>query len=204
MRISEPEDAYARLIRSTVKEDLEAAMDAFDRAQELDEQLPGVFLYRAVAYLAMEEGQKAVNDLMSARRLDASSFAINLGLGRALLAAGRVNDAIAQIKSCERLAEDDSQMAAIYYWRALAVEAQDTGMAAAPHWEALLALPEDAVPVAWLRTAQQHLLALTPTGTATNTPTVTSTPRATPTPKGTKTSSPTPRGGGTTTSTPRP
>lgn len=204
MRIRGPEDAYAGLIHSRVKADLEAAMEAFEQAQELDEELPGVYLYRAVTYLSMEEGQLAVNDLMSARRLEASSFAINLGLGRALLAAERVDDALAQINSCERLADDDSQMAAVYYWRALAVEAQSSGMAAVPHWQALLALPEEQVPVAWLRTAEQHLLALTPTATATNTPTPTPTPRATSTPKVKKTSSPTPRGTGTVTSTPRP
>jgi tetratricopeptide (TPR) repeat protein len=204
MRISGPEDAYAGLVHSMVKDDLEAAMEAFEHAQELDEELPGVYLSRAVTYLALGEGQNAVNELMSARRLEPNSFAINLGLGRALLAAGRVGDALSQINSCERLAQDEDQMAGFYYWRALAIEANSAAIEAVPDWQALLALPEDAVPAAWLRVAQQHLLALTPTATATNTPTLTSTARATPTPKVSKTSSPTPRRTSTPTSTPKP
>ena len=203
MRIRGPEDAYAGLIHSMVKDDLEAAMQAFEHAQELDEELPGVYLYRAVTYLAQEQGQKAVNDLMSARRLDSNSFAINLGLARALLAAGRVDDAISQVNSCERLAADESQLAGVYYWRALAVEANGSGLAAAPDWQALLDLSEDAVPAVWRRAAEQHILALTPTPTATSTPEFTPTPKATRTPLVSKTSSPTPRRTNTLTSTPR-
>jgi tetratricopeptide (TPR) repeat protein len=184
MEITGPEQAYDSLIQAVMKEDVEAAMQAFDRALELDKGLPGVYLYRAVTYLAMEEGQKAVNDLMSARRLDTSSFAVNLGLGRALLVADRVDDALSQIEGCEKLAANDAQLAAVYYWSAIAVEADSPPSAAISRWQALLDLPEEAVPPAWRRTAEEHLIALTPTATATpsDTPTPTATPTATRTP----------------------
>jgi cytochrome c-type biogenesis protein CcmH/NrfG len=140
-----------------------------------------VYLYRAVTYLAQDEGQKAVNDLVEARRLDTSSFTINLGLGRALLMAGRLDDAIDQIDSCLKLAEDDEQLAAVYYWRATANEMHDPVFPAVSDWQALLALPDEAVPAEWRRAAEERLATLTPSPTATRTPKPSSTPRPSPT-----------------------
>jgi hypothetical protein len=95
--------------------------------------------------------------------------------------AERFDDAIAQIDSCEKLAEGDDQLAAVVYWRALAMEAGDSAAAAAPDWIALLELPEEAVPLAWRRMAQEHLTALTPTPTETATVTLSPTPTLRPT-----------------------
>ncbi len=190
MAFTGPEQAYNDLVQPVLKQDIDTALQAFERAQALDEELPGVYLYRAATYLAQGEGQDAVNDLMKARRLDTSSFAINLGLGRALLAAGRLNDAINQIDSCEKLAQDDTQLAAVYYWRALVTEMHDSTLVAAADWQALLALPDDTVPAEWRRTAEGRLVALTPSPTATRTPVPTSTP--TPSPMPTKPASMTP------------
>ena len=131
----------------------------------------------------MNEGQPAVNDLMMARRLDTNSFAINLGLGRALLIAERLDDARAQIDSSEKLAENDAQLAAVYYWRAIAMEADDQARAAALVWEAMLDLAEESVPEEWQLVAMAHIAALTPTPTVTFTPTASSTPTTTPTRK---------------------
>lgn len=183
MEFAGPEQAYRDLVQKARKRDVEAAMQAFERAIELDKTLPGVYLYRAVTHLAMNEGQPAVNDLMMARRLDTNSFAINLGLGRALLVAERLDDARAQIDSSEKLAENDAQLAAIYYWRALAMEAGNLERAAAPVWEAMLNLADDSVPEEWRLVAMAHIAALTPTPTVTFTPTSSSTPTATPTRK---------------------
>ncbi len=183
MEFAGPEQAYRDLVQKARKRDVEAAMQAFERAIELDKTLPGVYLYRAVTHLAMNEGQPAVNDLMMARRLDTNSFAINLGLGRALLVAERLDDARAQIDSSEKLAENDAQLAAIYYWRALVMEAGNLERAAAPVWEAMLNLADDSVPEEWRLVAMAHIAALTPTPTVTFTPTSSSTPTATPTRK---------------------
>jgi tetratricopeptide (TPR) repeat protein len=190
MEFTGPEQAYSDLVRSVLKKDVDAALQAFEHAQALDEELPGVYLYRAATYLAQGEGQDAVNDLMKARRLDTNSFAINLGLGRALLVAGRLDDAINQINSCEKLTQDDTQLAAVYYWRALVTEMHDRAIAAVEDWQALLALPEEAVPAEWRHTAEAHLAALTPSPTATRTPEPSST--STPSPTLTKRASVTP------------
>jgi len=192
MEFTGPEQAYTDLVQSVLKQNVDAALKAFERAQELDEDLPGVYLYRAVVYLAQDEGQKAVNDLMRARRLDTGSFAINLGLGRALLAAGRLNDAYGQVDSCEKLASDDKELAAVYYWRAQIAEARSGGAAGVTDWQSLLSLPEESVPPEWLHTAQEHLAALTPspTMTGTSTPSPTKAITKTPTPSPTKTVTP--------------
>ena len=183
MEFAGPEQAYRDLVQKARKRDVEAAMQAFERAIELDKTLPGVYLYRAVTHLAMNEGQPAVNDLMMARRLDTNSFAINLGLGRALLIAERLDDARAQIDSSEKLAENDAQLAAVYYWRAMTMEAGNLERAAAPVWEAMLNLADDSVPEEWRLVAMAHIAALTPTPTVTFTPTASSTPTTTPTRK---------------------
>jgi tetratricopeptide (TPR) repeat protein len=194
MEFTGPEQAYNDLVRSVLKQDVDTALQAFERAQALDDELPGVYLYRAATYLAQGEGQDAVNDLMKARRLDTSSFAINLGLGRALLVAGRLDDAYNQIASCQKLAQDDTQLAAVYYWRALVTESRDQSVTAVSDWQALLALPEDAVNAEWRRVAEERLAALTPSPTATLTPkpSTTPTPSSTPSPVRTKTASVTP------------
>ena len=181
MEFAGPEQAYEDMVQAVLKKNVEAALQAFDHALELDDELPDVHLYREVTYLALDEGQKAVNDLMGARRLDASSFPINLGLGRALFLAERYDDAKGQIDSCEKLAKGDEQLAAIVYWRAQAVEAGESAVAAAPDWMALLEFPEEAVPQGWRRMAVEHLAALTPTPTETATPTLSPSPTLKPT-----------------------
>ena len=69
--------------------DFEAASKAFDRAIELNDQLTDTYYYRGMAYVELGEGQKAVNDLVVARRLNRDSFDISLALGRALMLAGQ-------------------------------------------------------------------------------------------------------------------
>ena len=179
MEYTGPEQAYSDLVQLGSERDVEAAMQAFERAIELDKTLPGVYLYRAVAHLANDEGQEAVNDLMMARRLDTNSFAVNLGLGRALLAAERLEDAQAQIDSSEKLAEDDTELAAVLYWRAVAIEADGRARFAAPVWEAMLDLAEESVPLEWRQVAMAHIAALTPTPTITITPKPSRTPSPT-------------------------
>ncbi len=173
LKITGPEQVFDYDAQSVPAKDFEAATEAFERSFELDDELPGVYLYRAFTYMAKDEGQKAVNDLVRARKLDTNSFAINLALGRALLVANRVDNALSQFESCEKLASSDEHWAAIYFWRALAVEADKPASAAVPHWLALLSLPEESVPSNWRQIAEEHLIALTPTATVTPMETVT-------------------------------
>ena len=111
-----------------------------------------------------------------------------MGLGRALLAVGRLKEARDQLTESEGLAEDKSQQAAIYYWRARTLEQMGNAKAAAVDWKALVDLPDKFVSKEWVAQAQQQLTAtVTPTSTAASTITpAVSAPEAsaTPTPAG--------------------
>jgi tetratricopeptide (TPR) repeat protein len=177
--MSQPDEAYVEPPRKLNEQDFQAALEAFDRAIELNEELPELYLYRGLLYLAAGEGQPAVNDFVSARKLDNKSFATNLALGRALLVAGRARDAYDQIGGSEDLVQTDLERAALYYWRALAGEELRLDAKVIADWKALLDLPEDSLPQGWAQTAAEHLLVLTSTATPTVTKTVPNTPTAT-------------------------
>jgi len=183
-----PQAWIAPLPERRPNSDDDAALLAFERAVELNEDLPDAHIYLGLLYLFQDEGQKAVNELVLARRLDSKSFLVNLALGRALLGAGRQLDGYDQIDASEKLAEDDVQIAAMLYWRAQAAEILGRKPTALKDWQALLELPEDAVSPSMLADAEEHVRALT----ASPTPRVTSThtPTSTPTPTPTRTPSP--------------
>jgi len=182
--LSEPSQAYFNLLRAASGRDFAQAILSFDRALALDDSLSYAFLYRGISLLALGEGQKAVNDLLASRAAagelsDQELFAIDLGLGRALLAADRLQDAFAQINSLEARAPDDESLAAVLYWRARALEAADEGRAADRDWSALLEMPVDVVPSDWRLEARSRLS--TPTATqGTAYPSAAATPQPTP------------------------
>ena len=186
--MSQPDQVYIEASRKPAEQDFQDALDAFDRAIELNEEQPELYLYRGLLYLAAGEGQPAVNDFVSARKLNSKSFATNLALGRALLVAGRARDAYDQIDGSESLAQSDLELAALYYWRAMAGEELRLDAKVVADWKALLDLPQDSLPQGWAETAEQHLLALTSTAT----PTVTKTVQVTPTSQASKTPTRTP------------
>jgi tetratricopeptide (TPR) repeat protein len=210
--MSQPDAAFVESARKPGAQDTVAALEAFDRAIELNEELPELYLYRGLLYLAAGEGQPAVNDFVSARKLDNKSFATNLALGRALLVAGRAREAYDQIGGSEDLAQSDLELAALYYWRALAGEELRLDAKVIADWKALLDLPEEVLPRSWVQTAEEHLLALTSTATPTvtktapNTATATAskTPTRTPTSVASKTPTPTRTSSRTPTRTPMP
>jgi cytochrome c-type biogenesis protein CcmH/NrfG len=172
--------------------DYPAAIAAYDQAIKLDRNLTEVYIFRGKTYIEMGEGQLATNELMTAMRLYPNTFDINLHLGRALLVADRPKDASRQLNSAVKLANSDEELAALYYWRALSGEASNDPLAAIKDWQSLIELPDDVVSAEWIKTANEHLLALipptpTPTPTRTPTPTITPTPTRTPLPSATAT-----------------
>lgn len=212
------EDANAWLLLGRAYLYLEAepdiALKAFDKALELDENLGKVYYYRAMANLSVDEAQPAVNDLTAALKIEPGSFLLSKELGRALLAANRPNDAYRQLRASQDLVETDEDQAALYYWRALALEALGNPKAAIDEWKALLEMDEEVVSEEWRETAREHLLTLdpptvTPTSTQTVAPptfTPTATPTLTSTAKATNTAAPTrtpTKAAATATSTPK-
>lgn len=196
-------------------EDYEAALDALSQAIELDDELPEVYLYRGFTYLVLEEGQEAVNDLLLARRLEPTSFRINIALGQALIVAERFDDGYATINNLEALITTDLEYAEFLYWRAIASEALGDIRKAIVDLEELLSMTDEQVTTEWGAKADALLsylvtptptLTLTPSATATKTATPTFTPTATAT--NTRTVTPTktrrPTNTATPTRTPRP
>jgi tetratricopeptide (TPR) repeat protein len=177
-----------------VGENYEKAVEAFDQVLSLNEELDdpqamaAAYHYRGLAYIALEEGQKATNDLTRALRMDPYSFEISVELGQALLIAERPGDAYRQLRSSEALVEPeagparDSQLARLYFWRAQALETIGNRPAAVLDWQALLALPEEAVPASLRSQAEERLRFLIPTSTPTRGASATPPPGPTRTP----------------------
>jgi tetratricopeptide (TPR) repeat protein len=173
-------------------EDFNAALDAIEKALELDDQVPDAHLVHGWISMALGEYGDAVNDFYLAKNLDPQSFDANLAFGQALLAEERYDEAINQFNTSENLAVTDSQLAAIYYYRAIALDALFQLAPAAEDYQALLDLPVSAVPTEWLREARRYLATATPTPSPSSTPTRTETPTPSFTPTRTATSTITP------------
>ncbi len=188
--ITDSHQGYTVYEQDEGDKDYESALEAFDQAYELDEELPEIHIYRGITYLALGEGQDAVNEFYLARKLDNYSLDISLLMGRGLIAAERTEDGFAQINFSEGLAESDEDWAAVYFVRAQAAEVLGYKNTAIEDWKALLALPEKSVDEAWLDLAEERLEELT-APTATPTPTSTNTPKPSKTPTPTKTPPPT-------------
>jgi tetratricopeptide (TPR) repeat protein len=183
--------AYGHSLYATRK--YSDTLQALDTAIELDDENPQAYYYRGMAYLSLGEGQLAVNEFVKATSFNSKSFDYHLGVGRGLYLAERYVEARNQFNFTENLAESDEQLAQIYYWRALALEANGDYKTAVNDWEALLELPKDAVPEEWREMAEEHLAATPTPPPPTPTPTQTPTETLTPTPTSTGTATRTPR-----------
>lgn len=159
----------------TAEGDYQTCVSALDQALSVEAYRFPALLYRGLCYLELGEGQLAVNDLIAARNLDRSSFAASLGLGRGLMMTGRAVEAVSQITAALEIATDDRQRAEVYYWRSIVLQSMGNTHLASADWEALLALPPESVPEDWRVAAQQNLLLLTPSPTASP---ITATPSA--------------------------
>jgi tetratricopeptide (TPR) repeat protein len=162
---------------------------------------PEARLYHGLTLVELGRGPEAVFELDHALDFFPESFIAHLGMVRALYLDEKFGSAALEADTALLFAETDEQKAQVYYWRAKSYDQQPSRLADAKRdWEALLALPENAMPAAWRREAQQRIAALTtpsvtPTVTKTGTPTKTPTPSRTPTPgpSPSPTPSPTPR-----------
>jgi tetratricopeptide (TPR) repeat protein len=160
---------------------VDPAFVALDRAAAMDEIDVRVYLLRGLILLERGEAQQAVNEFSKAYFLDERNFAINLGLGRALLAAKRTVDAVAQLEAVRFMVETDAETAEMLYWRGQAYEANKQIEEAIKDYRDLLDLPAEAVEAEWAEFATQRLGILVPP-TITPTPTNTRMPTRTPTP----------------------
>jgi tetratricopeptide (TPR) repeat protein len=54
--ITAPEQGYSDYEQDAGDQDYEAALDAFDQAYKLDDELPEIHIYRGITHLALGEG----------------------------------------------------------------------------------------------------------------------------------------------------
>ncbi len=197
--IYQPQDADAWVLIGQAyldQGDLSQALKSVERAIAITDSAKDVYYLRGLIQLAQGEGQKAVNDLLAARQQEPRSFDIDLALGQALIIAGRLQEGLPVLRSLTPLAQNDAQLARLYYYRAQAYEQDGDWEAALEDWQALLALPEEVYPGEWQSQSEQRVATLTaptatPTVTSSVTPTSTRTSTATATPTRTATRTPT-------------
>ncbi len=167
-----PEDTQAQLWLAQAYMDNQQYDQALQSLDEVLEQQPknaDAWHLRGLIHLAAEQVETAVEALERAQQYAPKSFVIVVDLARAYLAMEKPRQAYIVLRDSESLAQTDEERAALYYWRALSLEAFEP-KSAVYDWERLLAYPETAVPSDWLEAANAHLLALTPTPAPTPTP----------------------------------
>lgn len=204
----EPQDADGWVVIGIAhlqEEEYALALEALDKAIDLNEEAYEAYRYRGIVHLQMGEAQEAVNDFVIIVQREPSNFQYTFDLADALWKADRLTDAYRTFRSAEQLATEDEQLAFVYYYRAQVAEQALNLLEAKDDWGLLLALPEEAVPEQWRVYAQErwdslHPPSATPTSTATEVPTITPTPTASPSP----TPSPTPSVTPTPTASPTP
>ncbi len=198
-------EAFAYLASAYAANDLlDLALEYFDQAIAENSWQFEAYNQRGLIYLELEEYEKALDDFEMAYKIRPNSFEVCMQFGTALLEASQPGNAYEQISECQKHAEDNQQLAEMYFYRALSLEALENEFAMRD-WERMLELEEEAIKPEWQATAQAYLeshYTATPTATTTLTPTTgltatsdaTSTKTVTPTktPTSTRTVTPTP------------
>lgn len=169
----------------------EQALQMFEQAIQKDPQSFDAYYQRGRLYLEQNDLETALSDLSRAVQLNGRSYEARIALGRVYLLLQENRSAYQQFASAEGLAQNDAELAGVYYWRAQALELIGENRAASRDWQTLLDLPEDVVPMEWRIQAQEKLESLiTPTTTKaptrTRIPTDTRMPTRTPVPTNTR------------------
>jgi len=159
------------------------ALEAYDQAIALDAELPDVYYYRGMLYLDMGEGQRAVNDLLIARRSYPESFHMRIALGRSLIAAERFQEGFDTFSGAEELVTNDAERAEFLYWRSFALANMGDAPRALVSLQELLDAADFEISGEWRSKADELLGILitpTPSLSLTITPTIRSSATVTP------------------------
>ncbi|MCJ7514105.1 MAG: tetratricopeptide repeat protein [Anaerolineales bacterium] len=177
----------------------EQAIEMANRSLELKERFALAYLARANAYLVLGEGEKALDDLLSARRFGVETYANHIALGEAYYLIGDSQQALEflNLSISETLVE--RRVADGYVLRALVYESLDPPQTqdAIINWRWILDLKGSSPEARAI--AEEHLFQLTGVRPTPAAPAASTAPPAlTPTPS--RTPTPTPLGGTTSTS----
>lgn len=77
-----------------------------------------------MAFIELGQGQKGINEIYRAIKLQPNTFGYQLDFARALFAADRLDEAISTLYTVERLATGDNELAQVYFWWASMLEAE--------------------------------------------------------------------------------
>lgn len=177
--------------------DMNQAELLLNQAVSLGGDTSNLYQVRALVYLELGEQEKAVAEAFNARKIDRDEFDVNLFLGKILYSSSRYSLGLVYLNISEQQVQNEADLAAVYYWRALTLENLDQQEKAILNWQNLMSLPLEYVPDEWEITAAEKLLptatpsptptpsptltpTITPTATQTFTVTVTNTPNPTP------------------------
>ena len=133
------------------------ALQAFDRALELDPNSPQAAYYRGIQELAEENAPSALGYFQVALTGMPDWFEAHIGLARAQLGTGNPSGAFFEVNASSNLVETDEQRAAFFYWRAISLEALGQTQTALADWQSLLDLPASAMPAEWRQTAEDRV-----------------------------------------------
>ncbi|MGB2955419.1 MAG: tetratricopeptide repeat protein [Anaerolineales bacterium] len=177
--------------------DLNQAEHLLNQAVALGGSNSSLYQIRALVYFGLGEHEKAVAEAINARMADRDDFDVTLFLGNILCDCNQCSLGLVYLNISEQLAENESNLAAVYYWRALTLEKLDQEEKAILNWQNLMNLPLEYVPDEWEITAAEKLLPTatpspTPSPSPTSTPTITPTATQTFTPTATFTPTPSP------------
>jgi tetratricopeptide (TPR) repeat protein len=189
--------AYAELGQAYAETgDYRSAVDALNRALELDPNQVQAYIYLGTAYLHLDNPATAADDFRRGLEYFPDSFDANIGMTEIYYGEGTFGTAYLQSETALAKATNDTQRALAIYWRALCQEKRDEPAAAAKDWRTLLEMPADVMTAQMRQDARDHLTSIVvPTSTArffgpTYTPTPPPTPTFTLTPRPGNTATP--------------
>ncbi len=155
-----PEDANAQMymgIVSQEKGDHQTAIEKFELAKELDEDLWKTRYYRGVSYLALGAYLNALDDLILANEIYGEWFATYLNLSIGYYKIDDPAKAMEVIRDGKPFAETDPDYAALYYWRAKYSDAVGNTEYAIENMQSLLEILDRFVPEGWKEEAQEYI-----------------------------------------------
>jgi tetratricopeptide (TPR) repeat protein len=130
------------------------SQEAFDRALEIDPNLPTASYYKGLDEESKGNNQAALGYFRTAVTGRPDWFEARIALARAYLMGGNPGNAFLEANASSSLIETNEQRAALYYWRATILESLGQSGTALADWQALLALPVDDVPSDWRQAAE--------------------------------------------------
>jgi len=129
------------------------AIELYDEAILEDRFAVDVYLKRGQMFLNLNEIEKAFDDFDLAFKINPNSYLACLRTGETLLLMQEPGDAYQQLSKCQKLSENDQQLARMFFYRALSLEALENDVAI-QEWERLMALPKEEIDPEFIATAQ--------------------------------------------------